>query len=131
MYQKQSKFKESFDFYQQASKEAKKSKDRFLMAVQYQKIGFFYRAQNKDKEAQKEYNKLLEILKKIEKPSETDNKRDRRYRHYTIIQSLVDVCQYLQTFPEQKGQAKAIAKEAVRIYDRLEYTFRNFLRDTK
>lgn len=127
MYQKQGKFKESYDFYQKASKEAKESKDRFLVAVQHKKLGFFYRAQNKDKEAQKEYNKLLEILKKMEKPSETDNKRDRRYRHYTFIQSLVDVCQYLQTFPAKKGQAKAIAKEAVRISDD-EYTFRDFLK---
>ena len=128
MYQKQGKYKESFDFYQQATKEAKKNKDILLLAIQYHKIGLFYRAQNKDKEAQKEYNKLLETLKKMKKPSYKNDGQDKEYKYNIFMHSLVDVCQYLQTFPTKKEQAKLLVKEAVRISDNI-YIFSEFLKD--
>lgn len=130
MYQKQGKYADSKTYYEYAMKTAKKSAVPLLIATQHKKIAYFYRVQNKDKEAKGAYKRLIGVMQKMEKPAYSDKEYYKEYKHYLLIEDLLGVCEYLDTFPDTKEQAKHLAKEAIRLSDNEfgSYQFKKFLK---
>jgi tetratricopeptide (TPR) repeat protein len=115
LYQQQQCYKQSLEYYKKALKLAKKEGDNIFIAIQTNKLGYFYETRLMNKETDNYYDKCLKILPKIDKIDRES--WDIPHKYWQLHHETVRICKYYARVRKQKDSAKRWAKEGNRLME--------------